>query len=481
MNRPHLAFALLLLLFLAFPAKAAPLELDELRQQYEKLLAERVTTPYETALTALNTKFSAALDSAASAAKQAGKLDEVLAIQADAKLIADKQPLPAEDAEGTPEALKNLRAIYREQSAKIETDRAANAAALDGPFLAKLEELEVTLTRADRIDDATKVREFRGTVKMAEVSIVKESTSPAAPIGTPDTAFAGGRLYAVGKIGPPPGVEIDLTAAEGINDFVDVTGNQSSWVALRRDGTAVGWHVKSGTFSRPGIKKITGLNGLGDLQLMGITTAGTLMTLTTGEPVNDATNVIDAVADKYHGLALLADDTVKTWGPLYAGPVSTYPAFPAPAKTALTDAARIGVSRYSAWVVGRDGSFRGWGPGTIHDLPSEFRGGTELYGYPWGFFAATKRKDFFQFNLFTKSGRQVEDLPDQVRGGEEVMIQLIKNHWTVLYQHAVPALHNEHTTLETLDGLDLPFFFKDVNQEKTTTSYLLWLSADDPG
>lgn len=477
----------LLLLFptllLAIPVSSAPLELDILRQQYEKVFAERVTSPHETALTTLNAKFTAALDAAAAEAKAAGKLDDVLAIQSDAKLISERQPLPSEDTEAAPEALKKLRAIYREQLAGIESGRSGNADALLVPFSAKLEELEVTLTRADRIEDATKVREFRGTLKTpaaaAQGSAERPGVPVSAPTGSAASSFNGGRLFAIGKIGPPPGVEIDLTAAADISDFIDVTGNKFAWVALRRDGTAIGWHSQSGSFSRPGFKKVLGYNGSGGVQPMGISHTGNLVTLTTGEPVNDFGNVVDAASSLYHGLALLEDGTVKVWGQIYDGAVGVNAAFPSPPEASLKDVAKVGVSRYHAWLVGSDGSFRGWGSGKIHELPSDLRGGIDLWGYAWGFFASTKRKDFYHWSVFDRSSvKPIKDLPDQVRAGDEAAIQLLNNRWSLL-QIVFPELHNERETLKTLDGGDLPFFYQEVVQGKTATSYLLWLSADD--
>ncbi len=174
----------MLLLFIRL--HAAPLELDVLRQQYDTLRAERVTLPYEAAIAELNRKFTVALDAAAAAAKQSGKLDDVLAIQADRKVIEAKQPPPAEDLEGTPEALGKLRGIYREQFARIEAERAANQAALDAPFTGKLQELEVTLTRADRIEDATLVRKHRESLALARPASVP--VAPAAPPTMPAVA-----------------------------------------------------------------------------------------------------------------------------------------------------------------------------------------------------------------------------------------------------------------------------------------------------
>jgi len=162
---------------------SAPLELDVLRQQYDKVYAERVTSPHETALAGLNTKFTAALDADIATSKQAGKLDDVLAISADRKRVTERHPLPAEDAEGTPESLIKLRAIYREQSARIETDRATNANALIEPFSVKLQELEVNLTKADRIEDATQVRTFRETLNTAEIPAPTMVVSPSSLSG----------------------------------------------------------------------------------------------------------------------------------------------------------------------------------------------------------------------------------------------------------------------------------------------------------
>ena len=124
-----------------------------LRTQYEKVLAERVTAPFEAALGALNTKFTAALDRVADEAKTAGKLDAVLAILEDKKRLASKFPLP-EDDDATPDSLKKLRAIYREQLQKLEDQRTANHGAILPAYTAKLQALETTLTKADRIDEA---------------------------------------------------------------------------------------------------------------------------------------------------------------------------------------------------------------------------------------------------------------------------------------------------------------------------------------
>jgi hypothetical protein len=136
---PLLAFILPLSSFTLSHAAPAP-ELTVLSQQYDKVVAERVIAPFDASLAELNTKFTAALTNAAAAAKQAGKLDDVLTIQDDQKRLTDKLPIP-DDTETTPAALKPLRAIYREQLKKLEDARNANHQALLPSYTAKLQGL----------------------------------------------------------------------------------------------------------------------------------------------------------------------------------------------------------------------------------------------------------------------------------------------------------------------------------------------------
>lgn len=183
-----LGFIIHLSSFILSPA-APPPELTILRQQYDKVIAERVTAPFDASKTALDEKFTAALTNAITTAKQAGKLDDVLAIQDDQKRLADKIPLP-DDTETTPAALKTLRAIYREQLKKLEDTRTSNHAALLPAYTAKLTELEATLVKNDRIDEAKELRTYReslvaGALPAAETPMAKAPATPTAPVGDP--------------------------------------------------------------------------------------------------------------------------------------------------------------------------------------------------------------------------------------------------------------------------------------------------------
>jgi len=175
---PVIRFCLPLVWFASI-LHAAPPELVQLQQQYQ----QSVTAPHETAKGALDAKFVTALGSAAQTAKQSGNLDAFLAIQQDQKRLTDKLPIPDDD-EQTPESLKKLRAIYRDQLAKLEAQRVASHTALLPAYIAKLRQLEATLTKADRIAEALEVKTHRE--GMAQGGPVE---APGAP-GTPMTAKA---------------------------------------------------------------------------------------------------------------------------------------------------------------------------------------------------------------------------------------------------------------------------------------------------
>lgn len=188
-HRPLLLLIAFVILHSSFVIAAPPPELTVLRQQYDKIVTERVNAPFEAAKAALDTKFSAALDNAIAAAKQAGKLDDVLAIQGDQKRLAEKLPLP-DDTDTTPESLKNLRGIYREQLKNLDEARTTNLAAILPAYNAKLTDLEAVLVKNDRIDEAKELRAYReGLV----------ATAPAVPA----PAMASAPTKAAGETVPP--------------------------------------------------------------------------------------------------------------------------------------------------------------------------------------------------------------------------------------------------------------------------------------
>ncbi len=146
--------------------RSAPPELTPLQDHY----ASAVITPFETGKSALQSKYGAALESAAKTAQQAGMLEEVLALTQERKRLADGLPIP-EAEDDAPDSLKKLRAIYHGQLARLTAEREASRAKLLPVHTEKLKELETALTKAGRIPDALEVKTYREGLAIAPVPV----------------------------------------------------------------------------------------------------------------------------------------------------------------------------------------------------------------------------------------------------------------------------------------------------------------------
>jgi len=166
-----------------------PPELAALDAQFTALQKERVTAPYETGLSKLNSGYLGGIDKAIVSEKAAGHLDAILALEAEKKLLADKQPVPDSDGEKTPDVLKKLRAIWRGEHAKLLSARAAALKALLEPLDKRLAAMESDLTKADRLADAKKVRGYREVLSSSGFQPESQVGVPPAegPGGTPRT------------------------------------------------------------------------------------------------------------------------------------------------------------------------------------------------------------------------------------------------------------------------------------------------------
>lgn len=192
MKTSLIAIVILQSSFCILPA-APPPELTILRQQYDKIVAERVTAPFEAALSELNIKYGAGLDRVMAEAKAAGKLEDILAIEAEKKRLTAKLPIPATDDEAEPESLKKFRAIYRQQLAGIDGARDKAHADLLTPYTTKLQALEAVLVKNDRVEEAKEVLAYRqglstGTPATAAPTVAASPPTPQPSASTPVAA-----------------------------------------------------------------------------------------------------------------------------------------------------------------------------------------------------------------------------------------------------------------------------------------------------
>ena len=129
--------------------------------------------PYLALVAALNQSYLANGVARLRATAQAkGSLDEVTALDAEKAAIGRGEGVPVADDGSTPEALKIFRSSYRMAMAKDNADRAKTAAQLYDVYLGSLDAYVAELTRANKIDDAKKIKALRDEVagKKAELA-----------------------------------------------------------------------------------------------------------------------------------------------------------------------------------------------------------------------------------------------------------------------------------------------------------------------
>ncbi|MFN0078029.1 MAG: protein kinase domain-containing protein [Prosthecobacter sp.] len=170
---------------------ALPPELAALDATFIKLQAERVTAPFDADLAKLNSSYLGGIGKKIAEEKAAGHLDGILALEAEQKLVTDKQPVPESDDEKAPASLKALRAIYRDAYVKLATTRAANLKLLTEPLDKRLAQMESDFAKGDRLADAKVVRGYREVLSDGRAAGPPAAASVATAATTPNPALGG--------------------------------------------------------------------------------------------------------------------------------------------------------------------------------------------------------------------------------------------------------------------------------------------------
>jgi len=252
MNSTHVLIAYLILVSPLASHAQSP-ELKVLQVEYDNQLSERVTEAYNAGLAKLDAGYLAGIDRVLASSKAAGDLEGALALEAEKKRVAAKEPLPANDDQAA-KALKSLRGIYRLELTKLEAQRATNTAALLTPYVGKLKQLEADLTKADRLTDAKAVMDYRqgiaaGVPMKANVagvpstpSVTNTPSAPPPPIG----AFGkGGFTNTLGmKFMPVEGTNVHFCIfPTRVKDYdaydTDAAGVDGSWKTQQHMGVPV--------------------------------------------------------------------------------------------------------------------------------------------------------------------------------------------------------------------------------------------------
>ncbi|MDZ4286607.1 MAG: family 16 glycoside hydrolase, partial [Prosthecobacter sp.] len=136
--------------------------LAQLETGFQARFDSDVQKPYLAAVASLNQSYiNSGIARARAAAQARGDPNEVAAFDAEKALIEGGGSLPATDAAGLPADLLQLRKTYRESLARHAVDRAAKAAPLYAIYVRALDVYVVELTKANRIDDAQRVKQLR--------------------------------------------------------------------------------------------------------------------------------------------------------------------------------------------------------------------------------------------------------------------------------------------------------------------------------
>ena len=115
----------------------------------------------------LRAQYIAALDAGVTKASGAGDLNAAIVWRNEQKRFAEASGIPAQDDAADPPAVKQLRAAWRSQLPRIETDRATRAKALLAKYDQVLAQAQTQLTKGDRLDDALLVKARRDAIAVA--------------------------------------------------------------------------------------------------------------------------------------------------------------------------------------------------------------------------------------------------------------------------------------------------------------------------
>ncbi len=195
------------------PADPVSARLSSLEKTFQDAYEKQAGAAHKAAVADLNTKFTAALDRSIAAVSQAGKLDEALALRNEKTLIQTSGAVPEEDAADTPEILKTLRKTYRATMTTLVANRDKSATPLHAAYDRALASYQEELTKAQKLDDALRVKAVREHVStQRETPVAPQPTTPAT--GAAISSAASGKTsvpiaptappLAADKVLPPP-------------------------------------------------------------------------------------------------------------------------------------------------------------------------------------------------------------------------------------------------------------------------------------
>jgi hypothetical protein len=128
-----------------------------MQKSYELRLRSEVDGPFDEAVEAAKLEYFGEIARGQKSAQLDGKIEEVIAFQEEEKMLAAGRIARSKPEDTTPESLKRLRATYLETINKLEADRDRRVEPILNPYLRKLDDLAVRLTKEGNIEGAKAV------------------------------------------------------------------------------------------------------------------------------------------------------------------------------------------------------------------------------------------------------------------------------------------------------------------------------------
>jgi hypothetical protein len=135
--------------------------------QWQATLIKEVTGPYDDGKLKLEQQYLAGIDANAAKASSAGNLDLTLVWRSERDRFTAEKTVPPEDDPAAPAELKQARAAWRAQMARLEKDRADRTKSVQGRYDQVLAQAQAQLTQKQRIEDALMVKSKREEVVAA--------------------------------------------------------------------------------------------------------------------------------------------------------------------------------------------------------------------------------------------------------------------------------------------------------------------------
>ena len=229
----------------------ASLDLDQrlavLEKGFQGAVQSEAEIAYQKTIAALDKGYAAAIDRSLDTAIKAGKTDEALAFRDEKKRLETGAKPPSEEVETAVKFLKELRGTYHRSLSQYEATRTQRLQPLFDTYTQALKALETELTKAGRLDDASKVKSVANELTMARAS--GNTRSPVVAAGGAKTRISSMTRSFTNSLGmkfvPVPGTSvlfcIHETRRKDYAAYAAANPNISNaWKNPQKDAIAVG-------------------------------------------------------------------------------------------------------------------------------------------------------------------------------------------------------------------------------------------------